>query len=67
MGKSIMDNVLSNGGRVTRPGDLAVVYMQSGPFAHPVQDFQQGQQWARPKPGHAISGPGLERAHCCAC
>lgn len=55
MGKSIMDNVLSNGGRVTRAGDLAVVYMQSGAFASTVQDFQQAQQWARSKPGHEIA------------
>ena len=33
MGKSIMDNVLSTGGRVTRAGDLAVVYLQGCAFA----------------------------------
>ena len=54
MGKSIMDNVLANGGRVTRAGDLAVVYMQAASFATTAQDFQQAQQWARSKPGHEI-------------
>ena len=54
MAKSIMDNVLSAGGRVTRAGDLAVVYMQAASFATTAQDFQQAQQWARSKPGHEV-------------
>jgi hypothetical protein len=54
MGKSIMDNVLSAGGRVTRAGDLAVVYMQGCSFATTAADFQQAQQWARSKPGQEL-------------
>ena len=54
MGKSVMDNVLSAGGRVTRAGDMAVVYMQGAAFATSAQEFQQAQQWARAKPGHEI-------------
>ena len=54
MGKSIMDNVLANGGRVTRAGDLAVVYMQGSAFATTAVDFQAAQQWARSKPGHEL-------------
>lgn len=54
MGKSVMDNVLSAGGRVTRAGDMAVVYMQGAAFATSAQEFQQAQQWARSKPGHDI-------------
>jgi hypothetical protein len=49
-----MDNVLSAGGRVTRAGDLAVVYLQGCAFATTAVDFQQAQQWARSKPGHEL-------------
>lgn len=54
MAKSVMDNVLANGGRVSRAGDLAVVYLQGCAFATTAVDFQQVQQWARSKPGHEL-------------
>lgn len=54
MAKSVMDNVLANGGRVSRAGDLAVVYLQGCAFATTATDFQQAQQWARSKPGHEL-------------
>lgn len=59
MANSMMDNVLS-GGRVSRAGDLAVVYLQACAFATTSQDYQQVQQWARSKTGSDV--PNRDKA-----